>query len=444
MVALALPLAGEPTGAAAASGGCILEVHLAGIVNAGSGAHLRDAIAAAERQRCDAVLMVVDTPGGMLDETRDIVSSMLTARVPILVHVAPAGARAGSAGAFIAMAAHVVAMAPGSTIGAAHPVVGMGSDPEQAGGKHMAAKVENDTAAFARSIAEQRGRNLQWAELAVRESASATAREALELGVIDHVVGTTSELLAAVDGTVVKLDGRELTLSLGQSALVPFEPTIQQRALEVLGDPNLAYALLMLGILGLVVEVQNPGLIFPGATGAFCLLLAAIGLNLLPVNLGAIALLAVAAGLLVLEMYVTSFGLLTAAALGCLLLGSSLLIDEADPRFFADADVRLGWGAVLPLALLLCGGSLALATTAARLRGKRAPAGAEGLLGELGETLEAVAPDAGAVRIHGERWNARAEVPIAAGTRVRVVGVDGLELRVTEASMADAVREEGP
>ncbi|MDH5674861.1 MAG: nodulation protein NfeD [Myxococcales bacterium] len=432
-----LPMGPAPV-ASQGGGACVLRAELDGIVNAGTASYLQDAVAESERRRCVALLVVIDTPGGMLEETRRIVRAFLGAQVAVIAYVAPRGARAGSAGVFITLAAHVAAMAPGTNIGAAHPVVGTGQDPEKAGGEHMAEKVENDTAAFARSIAEERGRNLEWAEAAVRESKSATAREALELGIIDRIASDEATLLDALEGFSVHLEGGPQALSLSGARLIDFEPTLQQRALEVLGNPNLAYALLMLGLLGIVVELQNPGLAIPGALGALCLLLGAIGLNLLPVNLGGIALLVIAAALMVAEMYISSYGLLTAAALGCLLLGSALLIDQSDPRFFADADVRLSWGSVLPLAALLSLGSLLLALTAARLRGRRAAGGSEGLVGECGKALSALGPEGGQVFIHGERWRAVSDVPMDRGAAIEVVAVDGLTLQVRTADTRQA------
>lgn len=409
----------------------MLTADLEGVVNAGTAGYLESAVEAAEG-RCDALLVRIDTPGGMLEETRRIVRAFLGAEVPIVTYVGPSGARAGSAGVFITMAGHVAAMAPGTNIGAAHPVTGQGKDPEEAGGEHMAKKVENDTAAFARSIAEQRGRNAEWAEKAVRESVSITASEALEQKVIDHVAESDRALLRALDGTTVTIGGEERALGLAEARLEPFDMTISQRALTILGHPTLAYILLMIGALGIMIEVYNPGLIIPGAIGGFALLLAAIGLNALPVNVGAIILVVLALALFVTEAFTPTFGLLTAGGLASLLVGAALLVDESDPDFFVEPSVRVSWGAVVPLALVIAGAAFALAWNAARYQRQRSPTGREGLEGERGKVVETVGPDGGAVQVHGERWNAHAAREIPPGTFVRVLAVDGLRLEVKE------------
>jgi membrane-bound serine protease (ClpP class) len=413
--------------------GCVLRADLDGVVNGGSADYLASAVEAAAESRCQALLVVIDTPGGMLDATRQIVRSFLEAPVPVITFVAPSGARAGSAGVFITMAGHVAAMAPGTNIGAAHPVVGTGQDPEEAAGEHMAKKVENDAAAFARTIAELRGRNAEWAEKAVRESVSATANEAVRDDVVDLIASSPLELLDALDGRTVQVGGEPFRLATAGAEIRTHEMTIQQRVLTALGDPNLAYLLMMLGFLGIVMELYQPGLIVPGVVGAFALVLAAIGLNALPVNLGGVLLIVAGMGLLVAELFVVSYGLLTLGGLASLVLGAALLIDRSDPDFFADPDVRLHWGAVLPLALVVTSAVALLAWRAGRLRARPITTGAEGLVGAEGLTLGRVDPDRGWVHVHGERWQARAPVALEAGTRIRVVSVSGLVLVVEPA-----------
>ncbi|MFW6050631.1 MAG: NfeD family protein [Myxococcota bacterium] len=409
---------------------CVMEATLEGVVNAGTADYLASAVRAAEERKCGALLVTIDTPGGMLDETRRIVRSFLGADVPVVTYVAPSGAHAGSAGVFITLAGHVAAMAPGTNIGAAHPVSGAGQDPEESGGEHMARKVENDTAAFARSVAEQRGRNADWAEKAVRESVSITAGEAVELDVVDHVVPSNEALLEAIDGTELQIGGRAVVLETAGATIAPHAMTIRQRAQTILGHPTLAYVLLMIGALGIMIEVYNPGLIVPGAIGAFALLLAAIGLNALPVNIGAVVLVLVAFGLFVAEAFTPTFGLLTAGGLVSLLVGAALLVDESDPGFFAEPSVAVSWGAVVPLALVITAGALALAWNAARVQRQASPTGREGLVGARGRTVTEVGPGGGAIHIQGERWNATAAEPIAPDTPVRVLSVRGLELEV--------------
>ena len=417
---------------------CVVRASLDGVVNTGTADYLAGAVDDATRSQCTAVLVVLDTPGGSLDATRAIVRTFLSSPVPVVVYVAPGGARAGSAGAFITMAAHVAAMAPGANIGASHPVVGMGKDPEEAGGKHIAEKVENDAAAFARAIAEQRGRNVEWAEAAVRESVSATAGEAKDAGVIDLIAASEAELLAAIDGRVVTVAGdREVRLRTAGAAVQPFDMTIRQRALAVLGDPNLAYLLLMMGFLGILIEFSNPGLVIPGVVGAFALLLAAIGLNALPVSIGAVVLLVAAVVMFVAEVYVVSHGMLTIGGIACLLLGSALLLDRSDPDFFADPSVGVSVWAVAPVSLVLAFAAVLLAWYAARSRKRVSSTGSEGLLGEDALAVTGVTRDAGWVRAHGERWQARSDTPIAPGARARILEVRGLTLRVRPVDQTD-------
>jgi membrane-bound serine protease (ClpP class) len=424
LVALGTPAGAGPTGR------CVLVAELGDVVNSGTAAHLVDGVAAAERRGCDVFLVVVDTPGGMLDATRVIVQTFLTAPVPVVTYVAPAGARAGSAGMFITLAGHVAAMAPGSNIGAAHPVMLGGGDPERGGGEHMARKVENDTAAFARAIAERRERNVAWAEAAVRDSASATAVEAEEQRVIDLVAPSRRALLEALDGRELQLESRRVVLSTRDAELVVHAMTIQQRVLAVLGNPNLTYALLMIGLLGLMIEFYNPGGVIGGLVGGLSLLLAAIGLNALPVTWGGIALIAVALALFAAELWVTSYGLLTLGGLGALLLGSGLLLDRGDPDFFADASVRLSWGVVLPLAAVIASATGLLASRAAKARKAPPATGREALIGAAGFAAEPIDSHGGNVSVLGERWAAVSDQLIETGAPIRVIGLKGLTLEV--------------
>lgn len=428
LTALVLLVVAPPTRAAT---DCVLEARLDGVVNAGTADYLASAVQAAEARRC-VLLLTIDTPGGVVEETRSIVQSLLGADVPVITYVSPSGAHAGSAGVFITMAGHIAAMAPGTNIGAAHPVMGGGQDPE-GGGEHMARKVENDVAAFARSIAEQRGRNADWAEKAVRESISASAREAKDDNVVDLVEPSKAALLEAVHGREVQAGEDTVRLATKDAPVESYDMTVKQRALTILGHPTLAYILLMIGALGVMIEIYNPGLIVPGAVGGFALLLAAIGLNALPVNIGAVVLVLLALGLFVAEAFTPTFGLLTLGGLGSLLVGAALLIDKSDPDFFAEPSVGVHWGAVVPLAVVMAGAALALSWNVARMQKKESPTGREGMVGETGHAMTEVGPDGGTIQIHGERWNATSREPIAQGTRVRVRSVEGLQVDVEPA-----------
>lgn len=430
LVALALASTLGVRGRTAAQAPCVVTAELDGVVNEGTASYLRSALEEAERGRC-VLLVRLDTPGGTLEATRRIVREFLGARTPVVVHVAPAAARAGSAGVFVAMAAHVLAMAPGSNIGAAHPVTLGGGDPEERGGEQLARKIENDTAAMARAVALQRGRNPEWAEAAVRESTSATASEAQRLGVIDLVIASEGDLLEAIDGREVAVGTGELVAMRTSGAEVREHPmTIQQRAQAFLGDPTLAYALLMIGMLGLVLEMYSPGFGVAGGIGLLSLLLAAIGLDLLPVNVGGVVLVAVALALFLAELYVTSYGLLALAGVACLVGGAALLIDRSDPGFFADPSVRVSWGVVLPLAIVIGAATTLLGLSVRRSRARQQQTGAEGMIGETGVALTDIDARGGAAWIHGERWSAVSRAPVAAGSALRVTRLEGLLVTV--------------
>lgn len=424
---------------------CVLRAPLEGVVNPGSADYLRSATEAAAAAGCGAVLVTLDTPGGLLDATRTIVKSFLDAPVPVIVFVGPPGARAGSAGVFITLSAHVAAMAPGTNIGAAHPVMGAGGqDPEDAGGEELGKKIENDTAALARSIAQQRHRNVAWAEAAVRESVSATATEALDEHVIDLIADDERALLDALHGRVVDVHGEDVALATRGAEVRDHPMTISQRARRTLGDPNLAYLFLSVGSLLLLFELYAPGLLVPGALGLFLLLLGAVGLEVLPINVGAIVLLAVALALFVAEMYVTSFGLLAGAGLVCLLIGAALLIDRENPDYLVDASLRISWLAIAPLAATLAAAALGLGWKAARENRKQSVTGAEGLVGQTALVAEAAGDEGtGWVRVGGERWQARLGTGARPGDAVRVVGVRGLVLDVEAAGPTGSVEVDG-
>lgn len=406
---------------------CVVQAQVTSIVNGATAAYLQSAIASAESQRC-SVLVRLDTPGGLMDATRDIVRSFLGAPVPVVVYVAPSGARAGSAGVFITMAAHVAAMAPGSNIGAAHPVlVGPGGDDKS---DEVTRKVVSDAAALARAIAGERGRNAKWAEKAVRESASLTAHEALAENVVDLLAESERELLERLDGREVTVAGVSTTLRTRGARLLPQSMTFQQRALQVLGDPNVTYLLFMLGLLGITIELYNPGLLVPGGLGLLFLLLGAVGMNILPINALGVLLLVAAVALFVGELYTTSFGLLTLAGLLALLAGAALLFDWESPDFFADARIRLSWGLVVPLALLLSVASALLAWHVKRTAQSQPMTGKEGLLGASGKALSPIDARGGTVLVLGERWSAVSSTPVAAEQAVRVIRVDRLQLTV--------------
>lgn len=405
---------------------------LAGTVDSGSAAYLRSCVEQAEIAGHQALLVRVDTPGGALEATRDIVRAFLGAEVPVLVWIGPSGARAGSAGVFVTLASHVAGMAPGTNIGAAHPVVGpSGADPEEAGGKAMGAKVLNDTIAFAESIAKQRGRNAEWAVEAVRDSASITADRAVEIHVVELVAATEEAFLAAANGRKVELPGGAVELRTGNARIVEIEPTLRQRVVHWLSNPSIAYLLFVIGGLCLAIEMANPGMIVPGLLGAICLILAMVAFSALPVEAGAIALLLVGVGLIVAEIFVTS-GLLGAGGVILLALGGILLVDRVDFDWFVEPSFGISLKFLIPTVVVLGGGALYLMLRAGETRKAPQRAGDVGMIGEKGRALEPVGPEGGAVFVHGERWRAVSDRPIAPGATVVVRKVDGLTVTVEE------------
>ncbi|WP_051256149.1 NfeD family protein [Cystobacter fuscus] len=407
---------------------CVLD----GTVDAGSSAFLVDCVRRAQEAGHQALLVRLDTPGGELESTRDIVRAFLGARVPVLVWVGPSGARAGSAGVFITLASHLAGMAPGTNIGAAHPVSGLsGQDPEQTGGKEMARKIENDAVAFVESIARQRGRNAEWAISAVRESESVPAEKALELRVIEHVAPTQEAFLQWADGRSVTVADSPVTLRTANAWLVELEPSFSQRALHALAQPAVVYILFLLAGLGFAVEFTHPGLFVPGLTGVVCLVLALLASSALPVRAGAIVLLLLGVALLVAELFVTS-GLLGAAGLGLLVLGGVFLMDRFDPGWFLDSPPRVPLSTLIPTAVFVAGAAVYLAFRAAETRRQPQQGGDLGLIGEVGQTLDTVSPSGGAVFVHGERWSAVSSTPLPPGSRVVVRRVEGLTLFVDE------------
>ncbi|MCA9753614.1 MAG: nodulation protein NfeD [Gemmatimonadetes bacterium] len=383
---------------------------------------LRAALRDAEADGASALVLRLDTPGGLLDATRDLVSDMFESPIPILVWVAPSGARAASAGAFLTMAGHVAAMAPGTNIGAASPVtIGGGGTPDST----MAHKMFNDTAAFARTIAERRGRNVEWAESAVRDAASITETEAVAEGVVDFVAGSLEDLLAQADGREVEVAGETVTLDLA-GAVVDEKPlTLRFRLLSILANPNVAYVLMMLGIYGMFFELQNPGSIFPGVVGAICLILAFWSLQTFPLNLAGLLLIALAAVLFLIETQVPSHGLLTVGGVVAALLGSLMLFESPEPA------LRASLAVIIPMVVAMAVLFGVAAGLAVRTLGRKVVTGSEGMVGLVGEVKSALDPK-GAVDVRGERWNAVASggEAIPVGAEVEVVAVDGLRLTV--------------
>jgi len=393
-----------------------------GAIGPAVAAFVSESIDRAKASGAAALVIELDTPGGLLTSARAIVKDLLAAPVPVVVYVAPSGAGAGSAGVFITMAAHVAAMAPGTSIGAAHPVGGQGEDIKGT----MGEKIENFTASFSESIARQRGRNVEWAVKAVRQSVSVAADEAAKLKVVDLVARDRDELLARIEGRTVEIGGEKRVLKLKPVELLSFEMRFSQRVLAVLADPNIAYLLMLAGLLGLYVEFTHPGVLFPGVVGGICLLLALTAMQVLPVNTGALALLALGVALLVAEAFLPTFGVVGVGGVVAFLLGSLFLFDSPGDQVEVARGIVVGAGGGLAAFILVIG------TLVTRRRGVPARLGVEGMIGAVGTARERLAP-VGSVLVNGEYWLAETDEAIEAGAPVEVTGVDGLRLRVRAA-----------
>ncbi len=402
-------------------------ISIDGSINPAVDDFIRESIGRAKANGARALIIQLDTPGGLLTSTRTIVKEMLGTPVPIMVYVAPSGAGAGSAGTFITMAANIAAMAPGTNIGAAHPVSGGGQEVKGV----MGEKIENFTASFSESIAQQRGRNTEWAIQAVRKSVSITAKEALKKNVIDFVAQDIDDLLKQADGHKIEVEGRKETLSVKGVRVVRYEMSLKQRVLNTIADPNIAYLLMMAGLLGLYMEFSHPGTIFPGVTGAICMLLAFAALQLLPINYTGLVLMLLGVGLLVGEAFFPSFGVLGVGGIVSLALGSLLLFDTPTSDFGVDKSII--FTAVGTLGTFV----LAVSYLVFRSQKARPTLGMDGLIGEIGEVRDRLAPK-GKIFVHGEYWNASADREIDNGEKVRVIGYDGMRLMVTKVFEGEA------
>ncbi|PLX93646.1 MAG: serine protease [Desulfuromonas sp.] len=390
---------------------------------------VREQIFLANEQADSAVLLQIDTPGGLDTAMREIIQAQLQSLIPVIVYVAPSGARAASAGALITLAADFAVMAPGSNIGAAHPVSigagGLGSDPT------MAEKVVNDAVAYARSLAQQKGRNQDWAERIVRDSLSTPAQEALELQVIDMVADDVPALLDGLHGRKYLRQGQVRSLDIASAVLLPVEMNWRQKILNAISHPNVAYLLMMLGMLGIFFELSQPGVILPGVIGAIALLLAFFALQTLPVNFVGVLLILLSLVLFVLEVKVVSYGMLSVGGIVAMSIGSLMLIDSSDPYMQISRAVIA--------ATVTCSAAFFLLATWMVVRTQRRTffSGVEGMIGETGMAVSDIGED-GKVFVHGEYWQATSQDEIAAGSQIEITAVtDGLVLKVRRLNKPD-------
>ncbi|HEY4909701.1 MAG TPA: nodulation protein NfeD [Methylomirabilota bacterium] len=415
-----LALAGREAGGAAQP---VAMIDLDGAITPVTARLLTAAIERAQTERAQALIVRLNTPGGLERSMRTMAQTILNSEIPVIVYVAPTGARAASAGVFITMAAHVAAMAPATNIGAAHPVAIGGGET----GKEMGKKIANDAAAFARSLAAERGRNVEWAEKAVRASVSVTEREAVKLKVVDLVADSVSDLLAKVDGRTVKTARGPVTLATRDAPVKLIDIRFRDRFLALITDPNIAYILMMVGMLGIFFELQNPGAILPGVIGGISLILAFFAFQSLPINWAGVLLILFGVSLLIAEIKIVSHGILTAGGIVAMVLGSFMLYDAPEVGF------RVSWTVILPTVGAMAGLVAWAVSAGVRAMMKSPVTGSAGMIGRVVVARSALGPE-GQVQVDGEIWRAVSEEgAIPAGEKVRVTAVDGLTLKVSRA-----------
>jgi membrane-bound serine protease (ClpP class) len=418
MAALTL-LVGVAAAAAAAPPRAVYVLPAVGSINPGLAEFVVQGIRLAEQEHAEALVIQLDTPGGLETSMRQIVQAINNAKVPVVVFVYPRSGRAASAGVFITLAADVAAMAPGTNIGAAHPVsIGMGKID-----KTMEKKLLNDMVAFGRSLAEERGRNADWAEKAIRQSVSISASEALKLKVVDLTADNLDDLLAKLNGRKITTAGKNLTLRTLGVPVKEIPEGWRFRMLKYLADPNIAFILMMIGLAGLYFELAHPGAVFPGVIGAICLLLAFYAFQTLPVNYIGILLILLAFISFILEFKITSYGLLSLAGLVSLFLGGMMLFRGGA------GGVEISWSVLIPTVAVISLFFMGVAGIVFRSHLRRSMTGASGMVGERGVAYTPLNPT-GQVFVHGEYWQAVSETPVAKGEAVEVVEVVDLKLRV--------------
>ncbi len=402
----------------------VVVISLDGSINPATQEYINSGIRNAREKNAECLVIKLNTPGGLLKSTRVIVTDILDSAVPVVVFVYPGGSQAASAGVFITLAAHIAAMAPGTNIGAAHPVTMQGQQDSI-----MNEKATNDAAAFIRTISEKRERNIRWAEDAVRKSLSITESEALQEGVIDLVAVSVEDLLEKTDKREVVLASGKKVLDTRGAELINIEMNFRQKILSLLSDPNIAYILLMIGIYGIMFELYNPGAIFPGVIGGISIILAFYSLHTLPVNYAGLALIIFAVILFLAEIKVVSHGLLAIGGVISLILGSIMLINTESTMEV----IKISWQVILIIVILTSAFFLFAISFGIKAQGRRPTTGIEGMIGETGEAITNLEPE-GQISVRGEVWNAESlEGSVSKGSRVKIDGVSNLKLLIRKA-----------
>jgi membrane-bound serine protease (ClpP class) len=397
----------------------VIAVDVDGMVHPITVEIVNGAIAEARAKNASLLLVRLNTPGGLMDAMRETIEALLASPVPVVTYVAPSGGRAASAGFFLLQAGEVAAMAPGTNTGAAHPVA-MNGEMDAV----MSQKVENDAAAYIRSITTKRGRNSELAETTVRQSKSYTEREALDQHLIDLVAANESELLTALDGrTVIRFNGNAITLHTAGASVEVYERSLRQKIVSGISDPNIALVLLVIGALCIYLEFNSPGLIVPGVVGAILVLLGLSAMSVLPLNWLGATLLIVSFSLFILEAKFAAHGILAVGGAVAMVLGAVMLVDSPVP------EMRVHWGTAIALAVPFSLITVMLLRLAVRARRNKVETGSEGMIGQIGAAVTALAPN-GKVFVHGEYWDAVSLRPAAEGARIRVTAIDKLMLTV--------------
>jgi len=411
-----LILTGYKMAMAVAADRSVYLITVSDAISPGTADYLKSGIQKASDAGAACIIIELDTPGGLAESMRHIVMAIYASKIPVVVYVSPSGARAASAGVMITLAGDIAAMAPATNIGAASPV-GLGGKQIN---KTMSKKIINDMVAFTKGIAKKRGRNMTWAERAVRESVSVTETEALKLNIIDIIATDIDDLIRQMNGREIKEKG---VLDLNRVQKIRLKETLRTKVLKTISNPNIAYILLLIGLAGLYFEFSNPGAIFPGVLGGISLVLAFFALQTLPVNYAGVILIILAIIFFIMEMKISSYGLLSVAGIVSLLLGSIMLFDSGD------SGMRVSWHVLIPTLVLISGFFVFVAGLVFKSQVTTPRTGAAGIVGEVGIVKKAIMPD-GKIMIRGELWKAIAKEPIPEGTRVRVLNLENLVLEV--------------